>query len=107
MLFYHTHVLMILIVIQSLCLLVSNNTINSVSLLINIYLTTSIVYIIIGAEFLALSLIIIYVGAISILFLFVIMMLNLRTVELYNKYTIYIPIGYVIVYYLYLKLFIS
>jgi NADH-quinone oxidoreductase subunit J len=46
-----------------------------------------------GAEFLSILIIIIYIGAISILFLFVIMMLNLRIVEVYNSLVTYFPIG--------------
>jgi NADH:ubiquinone oxidoreductase subunit 6 (subunit J) len=47
----------------------------------------------IGAEFLAILIIIIYIGAISILFLFVIMMLNLRIVEVYNSLINIFPLG--------------
>lgn len=41
-----------------------------------------------GLEFIALIIIVIYVGALTMLFLFVIMMLNLRTVELYKSFII-------------------
>jgi NADH-quinone oxidoreductase subunit J len=49
-----------------------------------------------GAEFLSLLFIIVYVGAIAILFLFVVMMLNIRLVELMDNATRYIPIGFLI-----------
>ena len=94
MIFLHYTLLLLLIILQCCVILFSQNTIHSLLILINIYLTTSVVYFVIGAEFLALILVIVYVGAISILFLFIIMMLNLRISELYNKLTIYAPIGY-------------
>jgi NADH-quinone oxidoreductase subunit J len=50
-------------------------------------------FILLGAEFLALLLLIVYVGAISILFLFVVMMLNLRLVEIYGDLYGYLPVG--------------
>ena len=46
-----------------------------------------------GAEFISLLVLIIYIGAIAILFLFVIMMLNLRIIEVYNAFFNYLPIG--------------
>jgi NADH-quinone oxidoreductase subunit J len=51
---------------------------------------------ILGAEFLSIILIIIYVGAVAILFIFVIMMLNIRVVEVYNSLINYLPIGVLI-----------
>jgi NADH:ubiquinone oxidoreductase subunit 6 (subunit J) len=87
------NILILLIIIQSLCIITSKNTITSILLLINIYIITAICYLIIGAEFLALTLIIVYVGAISILFLFIVMMLNLRIVEVYDTFITYVPIG--------------
>lgn len=48
---------------------------------------------VLGAEFLAVLVIIIYLGAISILFLFVVMMLNLRIMDLYSSFYNYLPVG--------------
>jgi NADH-quinone oxidoreductase subunit J len=50
----------------------------------------------IGCEFLSLLLIIVYVGAILILFLFVVMLLNIKVVELNENTTRYVPIGAII-----------
>ena len=50
-----------------------------------------------GSEFLGIVLIIIYAGAISVLFLFTVMMLNIRLLSVYNMYSMHIthlPIGY-------------
>lgn len=53
---------------------------------------TSLIFILLGAEFLGLLLIIVYVGAISVLFLFVVMMLNSRFLELYNNFFMYFSV---------------
>jgi len=53
----------------------------------------ALLFFFLGAEFLAILLLIIYSGAIILLFLFVIFLLNLRVVELYNLFTFYLPIG--------------
>jgi NADH-quinone oxidoreductase subunit J len=49
-----------------------------------------------GFEFLALLFMVVYVGALAILFLFVVMMLNVRLVELIDNLTRYLPIGLII-----------
>jgi len=80
-------------ILASLGVILAKNPVQSILFLIIVFLITTNIFIIIGAEFLALFLLIIYVGAISVLFLFVIMMLNLRLVENYNTVWNYIPIG--------------
>jgi NADH:ubiquinone oxidoreductase subunit 6 (subunit J) len=49
-----------------------------------------------GVEFLSILFIIVYVGAIAILFLFVVMMLNIKLVEIMDNTTRYVPIGFII-----------
>lgn len=71
----------------------SKNAITSVLYLINVFLLSALCFLLMGAEFLSVLIIIIYVGAISILFLFVIMMLNLRIVEVYSSLINFFPIG--------------
>ena len=56
---------------------VSKNTFYSVFFLILVFITISIIFIMIGAEFLGMIMLIVYVGAVSVLFLFVVMMLNI------------------------------
>ena len=82
-----------LIIISSLLVIISNNSVTSVLYLISVFILTSILLLLLGAELLSILIIIIYIGAISILFLFVIMLLNLRIVEVYNSLLNYIPIG--------------
>lgn len=82
-----------LIIISSLMIIISKNAITSVLYLICVFLLSALCFLLIGAEFLSVLLVIIYIGAISILFLFVIMMLNLRIVEVYSSLVNYFPIG--------------
>lgn len=85
--------LCILISLISLQVIITNNPIKSVIALIFVYFLTVILFIFLGTEFLAFIIFIVYVGAISILFLFVIMLLNLRVVELYTRKILYLPFG--------------
>jgi len=55
---------------------ISKNTVYSVFFLILVFVTVSILFIMIGAEFLGMIMLIVYVGAVAVLFLFVVMMLN-------------------------------
>ena len=64
-------------VFSSIMVIVSKNTVYSVFFLILVFVSTSILFIMIGAEFLGMIMLIVYVGAVAILFLFVVMMLNI------------------------------
>ena len=55
---------------------ISRNTVNSVFFLILVFISISLLFIMIGAEFLGMIMLIVYVGAVAVLFLFVVMMLN-------------------------------
>jgi len=64
-------------VFASLMVTVSRNTVYSVFFLILVFISISILFIMIGAEFLGMIMLIVYVGAVAVLFLFVVMMLNI------------------------------
>jgi NADH-quinone oxidoreductase subunit J len=83
-----------LIIISSLFIIISKNVVTSILNLISVFILSAAMLLLLGAEFLSIILIIIYVGAIAVLFLFVIMMLNLRIVEVYNSFLFYFPIGF-------------
>lgn len=78
-------IFIILILISSILTITSKNPVTSVLYLINVFVLSSLSLLLLGAEFLSILIVIIYIGAISILFLFVIMMLNLRIVEVYSS----------------------
>ena len=64
-------------VFSAIMVTVSRNTVYSVFFLILVFVSASILFIMIGAEFLGMIMLIVYVGAVAILFLFVVMMLNI------------------------------
>tara|TARA_B100000686_G_C16339896_1_gene737374 strand:+ start:6 stop:638 length:633 start_codon:yes stop_codon:yes gene_type:complete len=64
-------------VFASAMVTVSRNTVYSVFFLILVFISVSILFIMIGAEFLGMIMLIVYVGAVAVLFLFVVMMLNI------------------------------
>jgi len=64
-------------VFAAIMVIVSRNTVYSVFFLILVFISISILFIMIGAEFLGMIMLIVYVGAVSVLFLFVVMMLNI------------------------------
>jgi NADH-quinone oxidoreductase subunit J len=65
-----------IVVFSSIMVTISRNTVYSVFFLILVFVSTSILFIMIGAEFIGMIMLIVYVGAVAVLFLFVVMMLN-------------------------------
>ena len=66
----------IVAIFSSVMVLASKNTVHSVFFLILDFISISCLFIMIGAEFLGMMMLIVYVGAVAVLFLFVVMMLN-------------------------------
>ena len=66
-------------VFSAVMVTISKNTVYSVFFLILVFVSISILFIMIGAEFLGMIMLIVYVGAVAVLFLFVVMMLNIST----------------------------
>ncbi|MBT3778309.1 MAG: NADH:ubiquinone oxidoreductase subunit J, partial [Pelagibacteraceae bacterium] len=66
----------IIAVVSAIMVTVSKNTVHSVFFLILDFISISCLFIMIGAEFLGMIMLIVYVGAVAVLFLFVVMMLN-------------------------------
>lgn len=83
----------------------SRNTVHSVLYLVLVFLLSSLVFLFLGAEFLSILILIVYVGAICILFLFVVMLLNLRLDELYSSFLDYFPIGCFMGFFFFFELF--
>ncbi|MEZ5888792.1 MAG: NADH-quinone oxidoreductase subunit J [Xanthobacteraceae bacterium] len=74
----------------------ARNPVHSVLFLILAFVNAAGMFILMGAEFLALILVIVYVGAVAVLFLFVVMMLDVDFAELRQGFLNYLPIGAVI-----------
>lgn len=75
-------VICILFVFIGLFVILTNNPVHSILALVLIFFLSSCLTLSLGVEFLALLILIVYVGAISVLFLFVVMLLNIRVLEL-------------------------
>jgi NADH-quinone oxidoreductase subunit J len=71
----------------------SRNPVHSVLFLILAFFNAAALFLIAGAEFLAMVLVIVYVGAVAVLFLFVVMMLDVNFAELRSGFQRYLPIG--------------
>ena len=83
-------------VASAVMVIVSRNPVHSVLYLILTFVNASGLFVLMGAEFLGMMLIVVYVGAVAVLFLFVIMMLDVDFVELREGFLEYLPIGLVI-----------
>jgi len=89
-------IISILAVISGICVIISKNPIVSVLHLIALFAYVSLYLIIIGLNFIGLSYLIVYIGAVSILFLFILMLINIRTSELQSNTSNSIPLTIVI-----------
>jgi NADH-quinone oxidoreductase subunit J len=71
----------------------ARNPVHSVLFLILAFVNAAGLFVLLGAEFLAMILIVVYVGAVAVLFLFVVMMLDVDFVELRQGFLDYLPVG--------------
>ena len=71
----------------------ARNPVHSVLFLILAFFNAAGLFVLMGAEFIAMILVIVYVGAVAVLFLFVVMMLDINFVELRQGFLQYLPIG--------------
>src|SRR5690348_9982608 len=78
---------------SSLSVVISKNPVHSVLFLILAFFNAAGLFILMGAEFLAMILVVVYVGAVAVLFLFVVMMLDVDFTELRQGMSTYLPIG--------------
>ena len=84
------------IVGSGLMVIVSRNTVHSVLFLILAFFNSAGLFVLSGAEFIAMILVIVYVGAVAVLFLFIVMMLDINFVRLRQGFLQYLPIGVII-----------
>ena len=94
------YIFSLIAIVSAIMVIVSKNTVHSVFFLILDFISISCLFIMIGAEFLGMIMLIVYVGAVAVLFLFVVMMLNVaqQNDELFQTPTRYshLPIGLII-----------
>ena len=86
-------IISIIIITSSLLVILSKNPIHSVLFLILVFFNTSILFLFSNAEFLAMILLIVNIGAVAVLFLFVVMMLDINITKLRQTFLNYLPTG--------------
>ena len=79
--------------LAGLMVISSRNPVHSVLFLILAFFNAAGLFVLLGAEFLAMLLVVVYVGAVAVLFLFVVMMLDINFVELREGFLRYTPLG--------------
>jgi NADH-quinone oxidoreductase subunit J len=80
-------------IVSAFMVIASKNPVHSVLYLILAFVNASGLFVLMGAEFLAMILVVVYVGAVAVLFLFVVMMLDVDFAELRQGFWQYLPIG--------------
>ena len=80
-------------VLSALMVISSKNSVHSVLFLILSFINAAGLFVLLGAEFLAMILVIVYVGAVAVLFLFVVMMLDINFIKLREGFLQYLPFG--------------
>lgn len=82
-----------LAVLGGVMVISARNPVHSVLFLIFVFFNAAGLFLLLGAEFLAMVLVVVYVGAVAVLFLFVVMMLDINFVELRQGFLHYLPVG--------------
>lgn len=96
---YRVEILDFLTILSILCgvfVIISKNPIVSILFLIGLFLSVSIYLIMLGLNFIGISYLLVYVGAVSILFLFILMLINVRVSELLSSTSNTIPLATII-----------
>ena len=87
------YVLAAVTLLSGIAVVSARNPVHSVLFLITAFFSAAGLFVLLGAEFLAMLLIVVYVGAVAVLFLFVVMMLDVDFAALRQGFTQYLPIG--------------
>jgi NADH-quinone oxidoreductase subunit J len=80
-------------VLSGFMVIAARNPVHSVMFLILSFISAAGLFVLMGAEYLAMLLVVVYVGAVAVLFLFVVMMLDVDFVEMKQGFLEYLPIG--------------
>ena len=89
-------VLAVTALVSAAAVISARNPVHSVLFLILTFFSSAGLFVLLGAEFLAMLLVVVYVGAVAVLFLFVVMMLDVDFVELKQGFLEYLPAGFVV-----------
>ena len=100
------YVFAIILLASAVMVVTARNPVHSVLFLILAFFNAAALFLLAGAEFLAMILVIVYVGAVAVLFLFVVMMLDINFAELRSGFQRYAPVGLAIGLVLAIELFV-
>ena len=89
-------IISIVSILSGILVIISKNPVVSVLFLIALFIALACYLIILGISFIGLSYLLVYVGAVSILFLFILMLINIRVSELHNNTSNVIPLAFFI-----------
>ena len=81
---------------SAIMVVTARNPVHSVLFLILAFVNAAGLFVLLGAEFLAMILMVVYVGAVAVLFLFVVMMLDVDFAELRQGFLNYLPVGFLV-----------
>jgi NADH-quinone oxidoreductase subunit J len=90
------YLMAVVTIVAGLGVVTARNPVHSVLFLITAFFSAAGLFVLMGAEFLAMLLVVVYVGAVAVLFLFVVMMLDVDFAELKQGFARYMPIGLVV-----------
>ncbi|MEX6632009.1 NADH-quinone oxidoreductase subunit J [Hyphococcus lacteus] len=90
------YIFAVAVIASAVMVIASKNPVHSVLFLISAFIAASGLFVLMGAEYLAMVLVVVYVGAVAVLFLFVVMMLDVDFVELKQGFLQYLPYGVVL-----------
>ena len=82
-----------ILVIAAVCVITARNPVHSALFLVLAFFTAAALWMLLRAEFLAIALVLVYVGAVMVLFLFVVMMLDINLERLREGFWSYLPLG--------------
>ena len=83
----------VVLIVSATMVIIARNPVHSVLFLIVAFFNAAALFVLLGAEFLAMILVVVYVGAVAVLFLFVVMMLDIDFVALRSGFMRYMPFG--------------
>ena len=82
-----------ILVIAAVCVIIARNPVHSALFLVLAFFTAAALWMLLRAEFLAITLVLVYVGAVMVLFLFVVMMLDINLDRMREGFWSYLPLG--------------
>ncbi len=84
------------LVMSALAMITVRNPVHAVLFLVLVFFTSAAIWLLLEAEFLGITLVLVYVGAVMVLFLFVVMMLDINLAKMRAGFTRYLPVGLVV-----------